>query len=399
VKVRVFGRKNVAKSSITLDEALGHHGKIVKYYRCAVMNQPRGWTQEQLAEAMSVSTRWVQEIEKMEYIQDINRRKALAIVLGIPAALLNIDKLERLSERSVIQLKPAMLKSLEDGARSRWQMYYSSSNQITEEGLLEQIEALEQLADNVGTNEKRIARILSQHYQLAGILARDDFKYSRAKKYLRDALVFAKDAQSPDLIATSVARHALVLLRQERKDDALFIYYEAIDLAKNAQSVVRGYIHSGLAEALARKGLRDDCYRMLDVAEKLFHQAGNVSSEDDLAFVRLTIQPFQDKRGECYVLSGQPWKGIEYLQLAEKLLDRNSPRNHCRLLLQQAEAFFAAGEPDICVEYAIEGLQVARTLGSAGNINWASEIHEKLLASSWKNEPVVGKLGASIVAE
>src|SRR5260370_41170998 len=102
----------MAKSSLTVDEAIGHHGNIVKYYRGAVMNQPRGWTQEQLAEAMSVSTRWVQETEKMEYIQDITRRKALAIILGIPAALLNIANLERLSERNTTQLKPAVLQSL-----------------------------------------------------------------------------------------------------------------------------------------------------------------------------------------------------------------------------------------------------------------------------------------------
>jgi transcriptional regulator with XRE-family HTH domain len=389
----------MAKSSITLDGVIGHHGSIVKYYRCAVINQPRGWTQEQLAEAMSVSTRWVQEIEKMEYIQDINRRKALAIILGIPPALLNIEKLERWVGRSTIQLTPTMLKKIEYDVQSRWQVYYSSSNQVTEEGLLEQIEVLEQLADNGVGNEKHIARLLSQNYQLAGTLARDDFKYSRAKKYLRDALDFATDSGSPDLIATSVARHALVLLRQERKDDALLMYYEAADLAKKAQPLVRAYVNSGLAEALARKGLADECYRRLDLAEQLLNKAGAVSSEDDLAFVRLTIQSLQDDRGECYVLSGQPWKGIEYLQAAEKLLDHTLSRNYCRLLMQQAEAFFVAGEPDTCVEYAIEGLQIARVLGSAGNINWASEIHDKLRASPWKNEPVVGKLGATIVAK
>lgn len=387
----------MARSPATFDEALGHHGKIVKYYRCSVMNPPRGWTQEQLAEAMSVSTRWVQEIERMEYIQDISRRKALAIVLGIPAALLNLEKLERLSERRILHLKPAMLKSLDDGIRLRWQTYYSSSNHVTAEGLLEQIEVLEQVADNGAEDDKHIARVLSQSYQLAGTLARDNFRYSRAKKYFRDALDFARDAQSPDLIATSVARHALALLRQEREQEAWLMYNEAVDLAKKAQALVRAYIYSGLAEVLARKGLQNDCYRMLDHAEKLLNKAGSVSFEDDLAFVRLTIQSLQDNRGECYVLSGQPRKGIEYLQIAEKLLDHRLSRNHCRLLMQQAEAFLAAGEPDSCVEYAIEGFGIARMLGSAGNINWASEIHEKLLASRWKNEPVVGKLGAAIV--
>src|SRR5258708_32934666 len=102
----------MAKSSLTLDEAIGHHGNIVKYYRCKVINQPRGWTQEQLAEAMSVSTRWVQDIEKMEYIQDITRRRTLAMVLGIPAALLHLETLERLAEKSIVRLKPVMLESL-----------------------------------------------------------------------------------------------------------------------------------------------------------------------------------------------------------------------------------------------------------------------------------------------
>jgi transcriptional regulator with XRE-family HTH domain len=389
----------MAKALMTLDEVMGHHGNTVRYYRCVVMNPPRGWTQEQLAEAMSVSTRWVQEIERMEYIQDIHRRKALAIVLGIPAALLNIETLERFSERTTIRLKPAMLKSLERGMQSRWHAYYSSSNQVTEEGLLEQIEVLEQLADNSGGDSKHIARILATSYQLAGTLARDNFKYSRAKKYFRDALDFAKESESPDLVATSVARHALVLLRQERKDDALLLYSEAANLAKRAQPLVRAYVSSGLAEALARKGQPDACYRQLDLAERLLHQAGAGSPEDDLAGVRLTIQSLQDDRGECYVLSGQPWKGIAYLQAAEMLLPTHLSRNHCRLLMQQAEAYLAACEPDTCVGYAIEGLRIARELGSVGNINWASEIHDKLLSSAWKNEPVVGRLGAAIVAK
>lgn len=386
----------MVKAAITLEEAVGHHGKVVKYYRCSVMNQPRGWTQEQLAEAMGVSTRWVQEIERMEYIQDISRRKALAIILGIPAALLGI---ERLAEYSSFQANPTMLKSFEDAVGARWETYYSSSNKITEEGLLEQIEILEQLADNGGVDVRHIARVLSQGYQLAGSLARDNFKYSRAKKYFRDAFDFARDAQSPDLIATSVTRHALALLRQGREDKALLMYREAADLSRNAQPLVRAYICSGLAEVEARRGLQKDCYSMLDLAEKLLSQAGDISPEDDLAFVRLTVQSLHDKRGECYVLSGQPRKGIEYLQIAERLLDHRWSRNHCRLLMQQAEAFLAVKEPDTCVEYAIEGLQAARVLGSTGNINWASEIHSKLLTSQWRNEPVVGRLGASIVAE
>ncbi len=383
---------------MTLDEALGHHGKIIKYYRRFVMNPPDGWTQEQLAEAMDISVRWVQEMERIPFIQSISRRKALAIILSIPAALLNLEETEKLTSHASSHLQSWMLDSLENGTRSRWHLYYSSSNSITEEGLLSQIEILERLADDGSADERRIYRILAQSYQLAGSLARDDFRYSSAKKYFREAQRLAHEASSPDLEATAVARHGLVLLRQERYEDALKMYQGAAELASRAEPHVKAYVFSGLAEALARNKHRSDSYRSLDQAQKLLDRSRIISLEEDFTHIRLTAQSLEDTRGECYVLLGEPNKGLDYLRTALQQLDPTMSRRRCRLLMQQAEAHLAAGRPDQCVRYALKGLQLAQALGSTGNINWASEIHGKLLASKWKGEPVVGELAAAIVS-
>src|SRR3989442_1983454 len=170
----------------TQDTRGGHHCRVIKYYRRQVANPPRGWTQEQLAEALGVSVRWVQELEKMSFIQSIPRRKALAMILGIPAGLLHLEETETLPGERPSRLKTGMIESLEEGIRTRWQLYYTTSNTSTEDGLPSQIAILEQLADEGGNEEQRLARLLSQAYQLVGTLARERFQSQRARMYFRE---------------------------------------------------------------------------------------------------------------------------------------------------------------------------------------------------------------------
>lgn len=375
-----------------LSEVLGHHGHLVQYFRKQVM----GWTQEHLAEALSVSVRWVQEMESMPFIRSLSRRKALAAILSIPPALLHLEGVLFSLPGPRSQLSPSILESLEVGTRLRWQGYYAKANQVSEEGLLEEMEILEQLADDQGVDIPRVACVLSQDYQLAGTLARDAFYYSRAKKYFREAERLAQEAGSTDLRVTAVARHALVLLRQERVEDARCLYEGAADLARQAEPQVCAYALSGLAETYARLGEQSLCFWALDQAEGLLLRAG-APSEDDHTFVRLSMPSLDDDRGECYVLLGEASKGIDLLRKAEREMDPELSRNLCRLLMQFAEAYLVAGEPDTCVDYVLRGLDLARTLGSTGNINWAQEILDKLRASVWKQEPVVGKLASAVV--
>ncbi len=380
------------------DRLGGHHGHIIKYYR-RHRQSPRSWTQEQLAEALQVSVRWVQAMEKMPFIHSISRRRALCLILGIPAALLDLEETEPHTSERFARHTHWILQSLEEGIRSRWQLYYTTSNTVTEDGLLEQIAILEQLSDE-GGHQERLARLLSQAYQLAGTLARERFQSHRASIYFREAERMAQEANSPDLLAAAVARHGLVLLRQwtPHPHGALPLYQQAADLAKRAEPHVYAYVLSGLAETLARTGEQSACYRALDLAEHCLHRSRGSAPEEDMAFVRLSLQSLADARGECFVLLGEPMKGLDYLQRAEHQLDPTLSRNHCRLLMQQAEAYLAAGEVDACVASTLEGLHLAQALRSGGSINWAHELYGKLRVSKWKHEPVVGQLGAALVS-
>jgi len=404
----------------------------------------RGWSQQQLADFAGVSLSTVERAERGEPIrvdslgrlsqclektpeqlglvkanrrqvnktiaeedtedQEVKRREAIKVIGTAGASLVAslsspLDGEIRLIARRLARLQNWVIDGLQDGTRLRWQLYYTSRNSLTDDGLLSQIARLEQLADEGGEHYQRVCRILAQNYQLAGSLARDRFQYAKSLEYFQKAEYLDEDIQLPDLTATAIARQAVALLRKDPEKHlsrSLTLYSNAVDKAKHAEPYTQAYVLSGYAEALARRGDYDKCVRSLDQAEALLSKVTTIPIEEDFGYVRLTLQSLADSRGECYVLLGKPEKGLEYLQAAQKKLDHKMSRNNCRLLMQQSEAYLAAGEPDACVQQALKGLEVARILESTSNIHWANEILTKLRSSAFGKEPVVNELQEAI---
>jgi transcriptional regulator with XRE-family HTH domain len=390
----------------------------------------KGWSQQQLADFAEISASTVGRAERGEsirvdnierlctclqktpeqlglvHIEDecVNRRQAIKTIGAAGASVVlasqGIDReIDRLLVRKLTRMHHWVVESLDDGTRLRWQLYYTSRNSLTEDGLLSQVARLEQLADDGGDHYQRVCRILAQNYQLAGSLARDRFQYTKSLEYFQQAERLHEDTQLSDLTAAAIARQGVALLRKDPErylEQSLALYNSAVNKAKHAEPYTQAYVYSRYAEALARKGNYDECIKSLDRAEMLLSRAANVPIEEDFAYVRLTLQSLADSRGECFVLLGKPEKGLELLQAAQKGMDQKMSRNTCRLLMQQAEAYLAAGSPDACVHQASKGLEVARSLESTSNINWAREILAKLRSSAFRNEPVVDELYGAI---
>lgn len=395
----------------------------------------KGWNQQQLADFAELSLATIERAERGEPIRvdsiqrlcaclrktpdqlgllngeyeknesdEVHRHQTIpphditgtAVFIGATPDSLNQREVEMLIARKMVRLQTWIVEGLEDGTKLRWQLYYTSRNTLTGDGLQSQIMKLEQLADDGGKDHTRICQILVQNYQLAGSLARDQFRYHEASKYFRKALHVAEEANLPDLKATAFARHGLVFLRQGCLEKALKLFRHAAEAARSAEPYTRAYVLSGLAEVLARNGSASECYQMLDQAEQLLDRVQSVPLEEDFAYVQLTMQSLQDSRGECFVLLGEPCKGLDYLTAAEQHLDQKMSRNHCRLLMQQSEALLAADQPDQCVQYTLRGLHIACQLESTSNINWSREIYTKLQVSRWKREPIVEELQAAI---
>lgn len=401
--------------------------------------QLRGWSQRKVAELVDTSEDVVSRWERGEHLpspffqeklcslygksaeelgilvddeeEGMKRRDAIktigttgaSLVFGLSSPLTGSQELDqeidRLITRRLARLQNWVVDGLEDGTHLRWQLYYTSRNSLTENGLLSQIARLEQLADDGGDQHQRVCRILAQNYQLAGSVARDRFQYTKALEFFQKAEKLHEDTQLPDLTVTAIARRSIALLRKDPERylvQSLTLYSSALDEAKHAEPHTQAYVLSHHAEALARKGDYDTCIRSLDQAEMLLSRAVNIPIEEDLAYVRLSLHSLADTRGECFVLLGKPEKGLQHLQAAQKKLNQKMSRNNCRLLMQQSEAYLAAGQPDACVQQALKGLEVARALESTSNIHWADEILTKLRSSAFHQEPVIDELYEAI---
>jgi transcriptional regulator with XRE-family HTH domain len=202
----------------------------------------RGWSQKRLADAIDTSKEMVSRWERGEQNPGKHYQEKLCELFGKSAQELgfirepnqpsslshdnsnqkspennNLQGTDRLIVRKLTRLQNWIVDSLEDGTRLRWQFYYTSSNSLTEDGLLSQIARLEQLADDGGDHSQRMCRILAQNYQLAGSLARDRFQYAKSIDYFQKAEQLDADIQLPDLTATAIARQAVALLRKDQK--------------------------------------------------------------------------------------------------------------------------------------------------------------------------------------
>jgi hypothetical protein len=227
---------------------------------------------------------------------NVDRRQAIKTIstasASIALAQQELDReIDRLIVRKLARLHNWVVDGLEDGTRLRWQLYYTSRNSLTEDGLLSQIARLEQLADDGGDHYQRVCRILAQNYQLAGSLSRDRFQYTKSIDYFQKAEQLHRDTQLSDLTAASIARQGVALLRKDPEKylkEAVVLYSRAVDSAKHAEPYTQAYVLCRYAEALARKGSYDECFRSLDQAEVLLSHAADVPIEEDFAYVRLT---------------------------------------------------------------------------------------------------------------
>jgi transcriptional regulator with XRE-family HTH domain len=166
--------------------------------------QQKGWNQQQLADFAALSLSTIERAERGEPIrvdsiqrlctclhkppeqlgllngaheesesEDMNRRQTLqilgtgtALLVGVPPAHLNLQEVETLFTRKMARLQTWIVEGLEDGTRLRWQLYYTSRNTLTEDGLLNQITKLELLADDGGKDHARICQVLAQNVKL-----------------------------------------------------------------------------------------------------------------------------------------------------------------------------------------------------------------------------------------
>lgn len=198
-----------------------------------------------------------------------------------------------------------------------------------------------------------------------------------AGKCFKQASLLAQETECAELNALTMARQAVMFMWQERLDVANQLYETAREISRRSPPALRAYLATGHAEVQGLLG-NQSCLVSLADARSLLRR---VDGEDDhlllLRSTRCSERSVSDGWLQCHALLGKPEIAIESYDRSEKLLDWGMIRKSARLYIQYAEALHASRDLSCCF-YAIEGLKIARSVGSQYNIWRVKELAAKL---------------------
>ncbi|WP_199185581.1 helix-turn-helix domain-containing protein [Streptomyces carminius] len=203
-------------------------------------------------------------------------------------------------------------------------------------------------------------------FQLAGELAFDRNRYLDAAAAYTLAASASKDAESFDLWACSLTRHAYVDVYEGRYREAVDTLSAAECIARRGDSTLstRHWVAAVQAEAFAGLGDLTACERALGEAEKVVSLVGTVQNGGWLRFDGARLA---EERGARYVQLGR-------LDLAEHALrnalgqgdltEGRSFRRRGSVLVNLAAIGAKRKDPDQVITYAGEALRLARESSS-----------------------------------
>lgn len=354
-----------------------HHGKILREYRELHV----GISQEELARRIGKSRRTIITLEQSVRINDPTLRRTLAWALQIPPALLGLSDttLPEVASLSPLasdlpvpgskRLSRFVFDTFHENLRMRWDLYYLGSATAADRDLNKHIGMLTQLAREASSKDRPwLVTLLSQNYQLKGMIARDQLGDVEAERCFERASLLAQEAESTELNALAMARKALVYGVQNRLNDAAALHATAREIAKRSSPALRAYLANSAAEVEGMLG-NQACLRSIAEAQNMLRR---IDPDDDPLLLshstRCNEQAINGCLVRCNIFLGKPGLAIEYYEQLENKLDLSMTRTRGRLFIWYAEALYANKELSCCF-YAEEGLKLARSIGSQNNIH------------------------------
>jgi tetratricopeptide (TPR) repeat protein len=229
--------------------------------------------------------------------------------------------------------------------------------------LRSQMTQVERLLDYSTMRGQReaLAGVLTQAAALAGWEALDRNAIRQSWDHHERAKAAARAAESPLLMAHSLAQQAFVLIDIAEMDAAVEQFAEARTLAEpSAPALLRSWLAAAHGEGLAAAGRRDDALRAFDAADQLL-PAEPVNA--DLPFLFLAGGHLDRWRGHAMSRLGEP-DAIDQITHALPRLPADWTRSRTSMLVDLAYAYAAAGDREAALTHARQAKSLAMQIKS-----------------------------------
>jgi len=369
-----------------------HHGQIMAQYRKVM-----GWSQQDLADALGVSLRTVQRMEQEAVMKNLERRRFLVALLGIPAAFLGLDQ-ER-QEINTLVFNEDPMSFLEDTMASRWKAQLMGGPVHAAQGLDRFVNEVIHFAHQVQGQawHRRAQAQLCTAYQLQGSVAGDMLLYVKALKAYQKAYTVAHELQDAELMAAVRVREGVIFMRQEEPLKAITYLNNALDLT-NGWGVphLRGDILTLLSEAYAKAQQGQECWHAIGLAECVLEQEEPVRERNYRVF---SIASVTAHKGVDALLLRDYDRALKLIEKSLKTYNPTLTPGRARLLARKAEAYYGLKMISDCTDTAEEALTLASSVGASNTIVRLRELHSTILQSRWSKELGVRRLGALLATQ
>ncbi|GHO77003.1 hypothetical protein KSD_47740 [Ktedonobacter sp. SOSP1-85] len=371
-----------------------HQGGLVARYR-----KHMNMSQQDLADAMHVSLRTVQRLEKEAVIEDLNRRRFLVALLGIPATYMGLNIQQQAIDEALFLFNDDPMTFLEDMVANRWKTHLMGGPLSASQGLERFVKEVETFSQKMqGKQWHHRAHVqLCMVYQLWASVAGDMMLYDKSRFFYQKAFSVAKELNDVELMASIRVREGVLFMRKEEPLKAITHLQNALELV-NGQGLyhLRGNTLAMLSEAYAKSNQSQACWRSVGLAENALQQRSQVKERNYRIFSPSLVAAH---KGVDALLLRDYDRAIALIDKGLKTYNPTLTPGRARLLARKAEAYYGKREIEDCCLIAHEALDLAKAVGASNTITRLQNLHVSLSQSPWKKEPGVIHLGIALTAD
>jgi len=280
------------------------------------------------------------------------------------------------SEVSEDALAAALLEPAGATIKLSWLVWYGNADAAVVDRVAALIGKLTDFtASHQGNLRRPSLQLLAAAHEMLGKVAFDGLDYPTAYGHFLKMERLGEAAGDSDLRGLAAVHQGDLLRRRGEYELAVQRLEAAVPAAGGVGGVVEGMRQQTLARAHAEYGHKDAFLQAIDAAEA---QAIGLGAEAVDWGNEFTITNVRHERAHGHTLLWEPEVALGIYLDAESGLHPTSLRDIGNLTILKAQAHTYAGNVDVGVTLAIEGLGLARRYGSARHVSRVQRLHDRV---------------------
>lgn len=294
---------------------------------------------------------------KHEYEEGFSRRRAIAALIGTPAAIIGIAP-----GMNLVQFHPEeVLELCSSNIPLAWKMYFDGGLADAELHLHSYLPQLTNLTQQVSPYQKRAAALASQGHQLASLIALQHQNFGIAHQRAQDAFTYGALAEGPNLQTASLIRLAQVFFYLKRPLSRLQAYERALAYLPHTSPLLQARVYIGLTETYGHLGDSRQAAHYQDLAFTVF--PAQFTADPNFYYTHFDHWSMAGMEGMMYLHLEQPEQSWAVFTRIENLVPLAPVPNRVELTVRQARTATAMNDRDLACTY----VEAAVTLALAAN--------------------------------